>query len=314
MTETTAGTTVNSGVAFTPPFDNTALVTSGTFTIPTVIPAGTPVTIRGPVYYKRQPHNLQYNLTVERQLPGSMGLTVAYAGSRGINLPQSRDGNPAIPNGIPTGGDATCVAPPAGTVVNPASTVFGQATACYRTAGLVRRNPAFPQLTVFPTGGDSFYNALEVLLNKRLSRGFQLQSSYTWSKIIDDTQAGTVSDDNGPNSVKGEDPLHEVTDRGPADFDATNNWRFNAIYHLPDFTPSKGFLGKAGNGWWVSGIYSLQSGYPLTPALGSQRSQDSETASGNLLDRPNVVPGRMNSNITHGVSSGCAGQFRRAQR
>jgi hypothetical protein len=169
----------------------------------------------------------------------------------------------------------------------------------------VRRNPAFPQLTVFPTGGDSFYNALQVLLNKRLSRGLQLQSSYTWSKLIDDTQAGTVSDDNGPNSVKGEDPLHEVTDRGPADFDVTNNWRFNAIYHLPDVTPSKGFLGKAGNGWWLSGIYSLQSGYALTPALGSQRSQDSETASGNLLDRPNVVPGRINSNITHGVSSGC---------
>ena len=72
---------------------------------------------------------LTYNLTAERQLPGSMALTVAYAGSRGINLQQDREGNPAIPNGIPSGG--LCVKPPAGTVINTASQIDGQATSCY---------------------------------------------------------------------------------------------------------------------------------------------------------------------------------------
>jgi hypothetical protein len=96
-----------------------------------------------------------------------------------------------------------------------------------------------------------------------------------------------------------------VTDRGPADFDVTNNWRLNAIYHLPDFTSSKGFLGKAENGWWVSGIYSLQSGYPMNAFLGNNRSANGDTLASNLLDRPDVVSGRFNSNITHGVSTGC---------
>ena len=63
---------------------------------------------RGPVYYMQQPHLLTYNLTVEQQLPGSMALTVAYAGSRGIDLLQDKEGNPEIPNGIPSGGICVC--------------------------------------------------------------------------------------------------------------------------------------------------------------------------------------------------------------
>jgi hypothetical protein len=134
----------------------------------------------------------------------------------------------------------------------------------------------------------------------------QLQSSYTWSKLIDDATSGFVGDDGlGATTFTGEDQLHEKTDRGPSNFDLTNNWRLNAIYHLPDFTPSKGFLGKIENGWWTSGIYSLQSGYPTNAFLGSNRSANGTTTGTNNIDRPDVLPGRTNSNITHGVSGGC---------
>ena len=124
-----------------------------------------------------------------------------------------------------------------------------------------------------PAGADSFYNAMEVLLNKRLSRGLQLQSSYTWSKLTDDVESGFLNDNNGSTAVYGQDPFHEKTDRGPADFDLTNNWRVNAIYHLPTFTSSTGFMGKVANGWWTSGIYSLLSGSPITAFLGANRSK-----------------------------------------
>ena len=78
---------------------------------------------------------LTYNLTAERQLPGSMALSVAYAGSRGINLIHLRDVNATIPNGIPSNG--ICVAPPVGASINTANEVDGQATACY-----LSRHPA----------------------------------------------------------------------------------------------------------------------------------------------------------------------------
>ena len=54
-------------------------------------------------YHVQQPHMLQYNFTVERQLPFSMGLTVAYGGSRGINLFQVKEGNPTVPQVLPDG-------------------------------------------------------------------------------------------------------------------------------------------------------------------------------------------------------------------
>jgi hypothetical protein len=37
-------------------------------------------------YNPQNPHMLHYNLTIERQLPFDLGLTLGYAGSRGINL------------------------------------------------------------------------------------------------------------------------------------------------------------------------------------------------------------------------------------
>ena len=37
-------------------------------------------------YHLQQPHMLQYNFTLERQLPSNIALSLAYAGSRGLNL------------------------------------------------------------------------------------------------------------------------------------------------------------------------------------------------------------------------------------
>jgi hypothetical protein len=95
---------------YDPPLDKTESVASGTFTVPYVLPANAGVTpvYRGPVYNWNQPHLLTYNLTAERQLPGSMAPTVAYAGSRGINLNEDHEGSPEAPNGIPSNG--ICVA------------------------------------------------------------------------------------------------------------------------------------------------------------------------------------------------------------
>jgi hypothetical protein len=246
---------------------------------------------------------MTYNLTAEHQLPGSRALTIAYAGSRGINLNQDREGNPAIPDGIPSGG--LCVKPAAGTLINTASQIDGQATSCF-VAPVPRTNPNWGTLIMNMAGGDSIYNAMEILVNKRLSKGFQLQSSYTWSKIIDDSASGFVADDGGATSVQGQDTLagHERTDRGPANFDETNNWRVNGIYHFPNMS-STGMVSKLTNGWWASGIYSLLSGVPIGSFLGANRSADGTTIGTNLIDRPDVVPGRFNSNITHGVSTGC---------
>src|SRR5438045_6034295 len=98
---------------------------------------------------------------------------------------------------------------------------------------------------------------MQFWVNKRLSKWFQFQSSYTWSKILDETQ-GQAGADNQVSSVFGVDPSNRRLDRGPADFDLRHNWQFNTIYQIP--TPFKsGVPGAAVGGWRASSILSVHS-------------------------------------------------------
>jgi hypothetical protein len=136
-----------------------------------------------------------------------------------------------------------------------------------------------------------------------MTKGLQFQSAYTWSKLIDDTQGG-AGQDSASTAVE---PLNGRTSRGPADFDATHNWHFNAIYRLPNFASSTGFVSKLVNEWWTSGILTVQSGYPFSAFLTANRSASGELNgfSTSNFNRADIIAGRNNGNITHGTSTGC---------
>jgi hypothetical protein len=290
------GLALGAGVA--PPAIQQYTITNQTLTVP--IPPPNPGSFQtvGPTfdYHLSQAHLYSYNLATEQQLPGQMALTVAYAGSRGLNLFQLNDANPVFPTGVPSGnGTGLCVARPAGSSINYASQTDGSATSCY-LAGFPRLNPNFGDVPGYFGHGDSYYNALQTGLIKRLSHGLQLQTSFTWGKAIDDGQ---------PFDYIGQ-PNSNASRRGPADFDLTDVLNINAIYHLPDFVGSKGFVSKFTNGWWVSGIVAAYSGNPFSAYSSGFPSQDGvDQTYGIITDEPDLVPGRTNANITHGVSAGC---------
>jgi hypothetical protein len=271
-------------------------------------PSCTPPTYRGPTYNMRQPHMLSYNLTLERQLPFSMGLTVAFAGSKGLNLLQVNEGNPSAPNGVPgtvTSGGVTgpgCVAPASGTTLNLTSQVDGSATSCYFGVP-TRVNPYFSTMVFDPAAGSSFYNALQVNLSKRLTHGLQAQIAYTYSKLTDNEEAGSGQD--------GADPLIMVTHPnsrwGPAAFDMRQNLQVNVLYYIPNFAKSQGFLSKVINGWWTSAIVAHQTGYPFTVFLSGDREQIQALSGFATPDTPDIYPGVTNSSVTSGVSAGCKG-------
>lgn len=264
--------------AGTPPFSS---LTSGQNFTMTALPLEIPTGIVGRDirildYNMQQAHILQYNLTVQRELPASMAVTVAYAGSRGINLIQHKEGNPTTPSEIRDGRK-------------------------YWTGNELRRNPNWGYVRLNTGGANSWYNSLQFSLQKRLTRGLQFQSSYTWSKIIDDTQ-GVVPNDS-TNDIDAVDPSDRSVDRAPAGFDILHNWRLNAIYRLPDFSAGSGISGKLLNGWWTSGILSLQGGYPFS--VGLQRNRSRSKSNGSGADRLDLLPGIKHEEITQGVSRGC---------
>jgi Carboxypeptidase regulatory-like domain len=298
------GTALVQTVSGTPPFSALSQVQNpSTFTIPfeiSTLAAGK--SLRLIDYHLQQPHMLQYNLSVERQLPFDTALTITYAGSRGINLMQTVEGNPTIPQGVIAGGK--CVARPAGQAIDLTSETDGSATACW-TGKETRINPNWNDVELKTAGGNSFYNSLQVGVIKRLSRGLQFQSAFTWGRIVSDTQALGSVDTGGASYQAGQNPINPITDRGLAPFDIKLNWRFNMLYSLPNFVSADTVAGKFVNGWQIGGIVSVQGGQPLTPALSANRSQSKVLAGPNGLERPDLVPGVQMADITQGVSHGC---------
>jgi hypothetical protein len=283
------------------PFGNTNSPNAGTTTsikgnskapcaaLPLTIPFSFPACalgniLIGPNYAMKQPYIWTVNLNVQQQLPFGTALQVAYVGTRGINVWNRDDENTCLPAGAVNG-------------------VQNWANPTNITCPLGRINPNWGSMEFAVTNSRSYYNALQVSATKRMTRGFEFQASYTWSKNIDLGNAILGSDSFVADQTQASiDPFNPILDRGPAAFDITHNFHFNAIYHLPK-TSATGFLGGLENGWWMSTIIADQTGIPFSPIMSTNVSLNGVLVSEG--DRPNVNPGRTTANIISGTSAGC---------
>src|SRR5207302_2082163 len=112
--------------------------------------------------------------------------------------------------------------------------------------------PVFSNIFAQDTIANSNYNSLQVSLEKRFSKGLQLQAAYTFSKSID--QASSFEDILNPF-----DPRRT---RSLSLFDARHRFVLSYYYQLP-VPKYVGFAGKLLNGWAVSGITQFQAGFPI---------------------------------------------------
>jgi hypothetical protein len=125
--------------------------------------------------------------------------------------------------------------------------------------------------------------------------GFSLQSSYTWSRTEDTTQASTFFSDatNGTTSAFPEFGVDY--NKGPADWDTPHNWVVSAVWELPFARARTGLADALLGRWQVTGIATLRSGQPLTVFVQNNRSRSqwSPSLAPNVgLDRPDLAPGR----------------------
>ncbi len=224
-------------------------------------------------YYSKQPHILQYNLTVQQQLPGSFALTIGYVGSRGIDLFRISEQNPFK--------TVQCTGP----FCLPGQPFWGMDP----TSPQGRVNPNFSSATMVTTGASSWYNALQASLTSRSYHGLNIQTTYTFSRSIDTTQGQAYVYDcfGATGSGQGIDPLNPNGDKGPSCFDATHNLRINFLYRFPTLK-SNGFLSKVLNGWWTGNIISIESGLPFNVNTTGLIS-NSGVFNSDQGERPNVV-------------------------
>jgi hypothetical protein len=228
-------------------------------------------------YNYKSPYMIQYNASVQQQLPWDMGLSVGYVGNHGIHLATIRESNPIFPTSTGPCGD------PASLCVNGLVQFWDTTSPAYHVV-----NPNMPSTINIATASESRYNALQVVLSKRVTQGLEFQTSFTHSRITDDTQGQeNVRDCRAAAGLQGVDPLHpQQVDTGPACFNIPNNWEFSMVYRLPGIKTGSGFLPKAANGWWIGSIASIQSGVPFSVITADQRSNSGVLQGQN--DRVNI--------------------------
>ena len=122
------------------------------------------------------PYAMNYNLNLQRELPGSLLFQIGYVGSLGRHLEMTYEGNP-----ISAQGQSECAADPV-CVQN-----RGNQHVLYPTHALYAPGNIFGSVGVQASNGLSNYNSMQVSLQKRLSNGLSFLGVYTWSHSIDDT-------------------------------------------------------------------------------------------------------------------------------
>ena len=198
-----------------------------------------------------QPYNMNYSFNLQQEVLANTMLNVGYVGSRGVNqLGVNAEANARTDTTGPDGRR-------------------------YIPLGASRRNPNFGVIRWATAENDSYYNSLQVSVEKRFSQGLQISSSYTWSKSID-TNSNRIHGGNfdGEGSSGSDWPFNTKATRALSAWDLRHYWSLNYVYDLP-FGPGKalggsltGAAGKLLGGWSLSGVVTASTGAPFMVTLG----------------------------------------------
>lgn len=207
----------------------------------------------------------QYNATLEYQFTHTTSLTAAYVGQLGTHLVVPHEANNPV----------------AGT--GPVST-------------WINSNDRRPLFSTLPNLGNTAltessarmsYNSLQLSGRKRLSGGLELTGFYVWSKSIMENLGyygcGNVASD----GAYWQDAYNRRGNRGPACFDARQNFSLGGLYSLPFGRGQK--FGSGWNkatdlilgGWNLNYFTNAHSGFPVS-ANASAANSGGRTPRGNL--------------------------------
>ena len=150
----------------------------------------------------------------------------------------------------------------------------------------------YPQLAAFSTirwDGWATFQGMTLRAARRFTRGWSFDTSYTWSKSMDDaSDAGTTNAEyNLPQN-----PYAMQLEKAVSSFDHRQRFTANTVYNLPIALHTTGWMHQALGDWRAAGIFTAQSGAPFTVNLSSAAGQNvspTGLVNGNNLARPNLV-------------------------
>lgn len=236
--------------------DNVANVIGGALNAPS--------TVAAVETNSKTPTSYNFTIGVQQDIGFKTVVEVAYVGSQSRHLGERRNIN-QVPDGAkfidlnPLGINCRINLDPKCTR-NPFSTANQNGP---RTTGVIGDNflrpyQGYGDINLTTWSGNANYNALQVQVNRRYTRGFQFGVAYTFSKTLD-----YVNDDNA--DVSSGRP-YKVFNYGPADFDQKHIFTVNYIYDVPGLSRkfNNRLVKLLFDSWQISGTTSYASGKPKT--------------------------------------------------
>ena len=253
----------------------------------------------------RTPYVQQYNLGAQTEISKDMVLEIAYVGTRGLKLLRQVAINQARLASIqrPISNDVT------GAIITTNTPGNAQLRAPFQGVATSNSANGFIQ---DQTTAQSSYNSLQLSLTRRLSRGLQLQASYTFSKSIDNASGqGGGSGTNGrinsgaaieTSAIVG-DQLNDRANRGVSDFDRTHRLVISYLWELPKpaFADSSTSRRLLFTNWELAGIITAMSGLPIDVVDAGAGSLYGLTGGG---ARASWAPGSTRSTATGNIPAG----------
>ena len=215
--------------------------------------------------HPRRNYVMQWNLMIQRELAKDLSAMVGYVGSRGVHQPfRVEDVDIVLPT--PTSQGYLWPSP------------AGSGTRLNQNAG---------RITAAFWASDSYYDALEVQVKKKIGRG-SLAGSYTWGKSID-TSSGSMVGDEYSNSISSPLFFTPRLNRGLSDFNVAQNLEVNYTWEIGTPKWASGSKGWVLGGWQIGGVFEASTGVPFTPGIGGDALGVKSTDPS--IDVPNLIAG-----------------------
>lgn len=219
----------------------------------------------------RSPYTERWSLGFQRELPSRLLLDISYVGTAGHKLFTSSDINPRQLNGQ-------------------------------------RLFPNFGIRRIRASEGNSIYHALQALVDRRFSQGFQITGAYTFSRAIDSSSEVFATNATPANTSIPTLQGGLALDRAVADHHRAHRFTITYVWDVPG--PKKGFLSYPFGGWRISGITTFQSGAPFSILNGFDRNNDALANDRPDIGNPNA-PINTRAVVTQTTgSNSCATGFR----
>jgi hypothetical protein len=201
-------------------------------------------------YHTPIPTNYQWTLAMERQFGNSWGTSLAYVGNHGTNLNFPVDIN-QVPESKLGSNDL-------------GSKPF----------------PIYGNIGGSTNNAISNYDALQAVLQKRLSHGLDFSVNYVWSHFLSDLDSSGWGSRGGWQNYQ--NAFVPSDNYSNSNFDVRNAFKGSAIYTLPfgrgqHFLNNNWALDTLLGGWRVSSTFVVQDGNPMSITTGNYNNSNNQS-------------------------------------